>query len=740
MKSFLDFGKQLNEVLSKSADISTWISDFVHSDDPKFKGKSKAERIEMAKGAYYAAQRNEAVKQPNGTDKITVECDEDPKNKREKANVGAAVMPAFTKEETVTESAADVEFRIDHRDKPKGDVQSTMKSHEAKHSFTSDKATYVHVPWHKADSFKSSMKKHHGVSVEINEETLDEISKDTLRSYANKAFAHGNELHYDIDHTKDKDEKAKLKAKLSKRNDGVIKAAQKMNKEDMDEAVDTVKKDASGKVIAWSHEGDWEKMSTKKQGQGKAANLAGKALQQTKKLAKEEVELDEAAWGKDKMTNLRQAHDRHMEKALAANKAGDDEACKTHQRKMQMIQGKMQKLKQNEEVELGEECEILFELDKKTLGSYVNKAHDQLMKHTSTVATKFARGDSDAFAYSHDKEAVRKTTNRTQGVKTAINKLTKEEVDTKYNQKPKQCGRCSGKLVPNGKKMVCNKCGDTWPNHVLTKEEVEQVDNLAMSEDYHQQQKEFKGEAARAKNVLDNHKSKLSSTEHELVKHYHNFVTSKVARIDKSDRVKAKNLIDNIHRFSEQVVEYAGQPKDVPFDADKPHAPVAKAGKSGYIEESSVTVWSHPTKPVEARWNKGGPHTVHVGNTVTKHSSEEAAIAAAKRKAAALKEQFDDNGNLVENMLTYTQFMQQLDEIKADDIKDKLQAKKDADWWGDHEKAEKKSPVRKVQGHSYGAGEEEGEDDEEGTKKVAKPDAVKRGRGRPAGSKSGARV
>ena len=32
----------------------------------------------------------------------------------------------------------------------------------------------------------------------------------------------------------------------------------------------------------------------------------------------------------------------------------------------------------------------------------------------------------------------------------------------------------------------------------------------------------------------------------------------------------------------EQVVEYAGQPKDVPFDADKPHAPVAKAGKSGY--------------------------------------------------------------------------------------------------------------------------------------------------------------
>ncbi len=74
---------------------------------------------------------------------------------------------------------------------------------------------------------------------------------------------------------------------------------------------------------------------------------------------KEEVEeFDESAWGKDKMTNLRQAHDRHMEKALAANKAGDDEAVKTHQRKMQTIQTQMQKLKQNEEVDTIQEDEL----------------------------------------------------------------------------------------------------------------------------------------------------------------------------------------------------------------------------------------------------------------------------------------------------------------------------------------------------------------------------------------------
>lgn len=225
----------------------------------------------------------------------------------------------------------------------------------------------------------------------------------------------------------------------------------------------------------------------------------------------EEVQIDEAAWGKDKATNLRQAHDRHMEKALAANKAGDDAAVKTHQRKMQMIQGKLQKLKNNEEVELGEECEILSELsknalgnyakaaafdiankgsavgkagnnlavlanpkgpltqlnkrlqghakavekltkeeveefmqteaydqldelDKKTLGNYVKKAHDQLMKHTSSVNFKGGRGDSDAFAYAHDPVAVRKTANRTKGVDQAINKLTKEDNMLTYSE------------------------------------------------------------------------------------------------------------------------------------------------------------------------------------------------------------------------------------------------------------------------------------------------------------------
>ena len=49
--------QQIDEVLAKDASAGEWISDFVHSDNPKFKGKSKEKRKQMALAAYYAKQR-----------------------------------------------------------------------------------------------------------------------------------------------------------------------------------------------------------------------------------------------------------------------------------------------------------------------------------------------------------------------------------------------------------------------------------------------------------------------------------------------------------------------------------------------------------------------------------------------------------------------------------------------------------------------------------------------------------
>lgn len=50
---------KVNEKLESSDPIEKWISDFVNSDDKRFEGKTKEERIEMAKGAYYGAQKEE---------------------------------------------------------------------------------------------------------------------------------------------------------------------------------------------------------------------------------------------------------------------------------------------------------------------------------------------------------------------------------------------------------------------------------------------------------------------------------------------------------------------------------------------------------------------------------------------------------------------------------------------------------------------------------------------------------
>lgn len=46
----------ISEKLKASDDVSVWIHDFVNSKNPKFAGKTKKERIDMALGAHYAAQ------------------------------------------------------------------------------------------------------------------------------------------------------------------------------------------------------------------------------------------------------------------------------------------------------------------------------------------------------------------------------------------------------------------------------------------------------------------------------------------------------------------------------------------------------------------------------------------------------------------------------------------------------------------------------------------------------------
>lgn len=55
--------EQMDEVITKKTPTGKVISDFVHSKNPKFAGKSKRERIRMALGAKYAMMKNEHAEQ-----------------------------------------------------------------------------------------------------------------------------------------------------------------------------------------------------------------------------------------------------------------------------------------------------------------------------------------------------------------------------------------------------------------------------------------------------------------------------------------------------------------------------------------------------------------------------------------------------------------------------------------------------------------------------------------------------
>jgi hypothetical protein len=96
---------------------------------------------------------------------------------------------------------------------------------------------------------------------------------------------------------------------------------------------------------------------------------------------KEEVELTEA---EDKAQKLQAALARHSANAIAANKCGDDEACKAHQEKMNIIKDKMAKLARNEEVELGEEVNVPFD------GPYT-KAPSTVKDKSGAVHTPMSR-------------------------------------------------------------------------------------------------------------------------------------------------------------------------------------------------------------------------------------------------------------------------------------------------------------------------------------------------------------
>jgi hypothetical protein len=128
--------EMINEVLSKDASAYDYIHDFVHSDNPKFAGKSKAERKKQALAAYYAKKNEEAVQEDlksvakKAFKALTGGSDEDQrKDLQRKMGVPQTGKKPVQKEEVVGESKGptsqmDEPFITDAENKPLNNAKS----------------------------------------------------------------------------------------------------------------------------------------------------------------------------------------------------------------------------------------------------------------------------------------------------------------------------------------------------------------------------------------------------------------------------------------------------------------------------------------------------------------------------------------------------------------------------------------------------------------------------------------
>lgn len=214
----------LNEVLSKDAKAGDWIHDFVHSTNPKFEGKTKKERIKMALGAYYGKQNEQAPVAPVPDRKYIKGTPEHKAYKATKKPING--MPTNVKEEVLDEA--------NHREFAS---QGLMHPDMAKHMKTGQETDFYHS------------------------KTGDKISGVVKHST-------GGEVHI----------KANKDGKLGAGEVHKFKVSSNLQEDKM-----TTTKDKSGKLVSFKYEGDWKKSTQNKQGSGKAANLAGQAMQKMAK-------------------------------------------------------------------------------------------------------------------------------------------------------------------------------------------------------------------------------------------------------------------------------------------------------------------------------------------------------------------------------------------------------------------------------------------------------------------------
>ena len=224
----------LHEVLSKDAKAGDYISDFVHSTNPKFDGKSKKERIKMALGAYYSTNK-----------------------KKDGVSEGYYEKPASA-------------YRR------KGDEVRDPTPVAP----VPDRKYIKGTPENKA--LKASRKPINGHPTNEEVEEIEERNKENAMMRKTMDASRG--ARYKLNNpVPDADPKHK-----TARDHNVAIGRALRNEDKM-----TTQKDKNGKLISFKYEGDWKKSDPKKNPEGKVHNLAGQAMKKMQQANEEVEQLDE---------------------------------------------------------------------------------------------------------------------------------------------------------------------------------------------------------------------------------------------------------------------------------------------------------------------------------------------------------------------------------------------------------------------------------------------------------------
>jgi hypothetical protein len=238
----------LHEVLSKDAKAGDWIHDFVHSTNPKFDGKSKKERINMALGAYYDTNKKK-----------------DGISEGYQSHSGPSHGHAYGGSGFGRREREDDEYHV-----PDPTPVAPVP----------DKKYIKGTPENKA--LKASRKPINGHPTNEEVEEIEERNKQNAMMRKTMDASRG--ARYKLNNpVPDADPEHKTAQAHNKAIGRALRNEDKM----------TTTKDKSGKLVSFKYEGDWKKSTEKKEGSGKAANLAGQAMQKMAKANEEVEQIDE---------------------------------------------------------------------------------------------------------------------------------------------------------------------------------------------------------------------------------------------------------------------------------------------------------------------------------------------------------------------------------------------------------------------------------------------------------------